>query len=113
VSVLGDVEEHSPLEMSLLVMPDGEVVVRLRGDLDICSAKQAFRYVGDTIDRCRGRVLVDLSGVDYCDAIGLRALALMCNYADHSGCALELAAPPDSLLKVMKITGLDFKSHMF
>ena len=113
MSVHSDVEEDWPLGMGLWVMPDGEVVVRLRGDLDICSAEQAFRYVGDMIDRCRGRVLVDLSGVNYCDAVGLRTLALMCNYADHSGCLLELVAPSDSLLKVMKITGLDFKSHMF
>ena len=105
--VRDDLEERSPLGLNLWIMPDGEAVVDLGGDLDIVSAEVAFDYVADVIDRCRGPVVVDLSTLDYCDARGLRALARMCSYAELSGCPFQLASPSESLVKIMRITGLN------
>ena len=87
--------------------------MHLRGDLDMGSAETAFDFVGDFVDRGHGPVVVDLSGVRFCDSHGLRALIRMRDYAERSGSALQLAAPSESLLKVMRISGLKLKFHAF
>jgi anti-anti-sigma factor len=109
VSFRGDIEEPSSIGLSLWLMPDGEAVVYLGGELDIVSAEVAFAYVRDVIDRCRGPVVVDLSALHYCDAHGLRALSRLCDYAERSGTVFQLASPRESLVKVTQITGLDMK----
>ncbi len=101
-----DIEEPSLIGLNLWIMPDGDAVVYLGGDLDFVSAEAAFGYVADVIDRCRGQVVVDLSELDYCDARGLRALARMRAYAEHSGCPFQLASPSEPLVKILRITGL-------
>lgn len=111
--IRGETEEPSPLWMSLWVMTDGEVVIYLGGALDISSAEVAFGHIGDLIDRSRGPVVVDLSGLDDCDAHGLRALVRMRGYAERSGIAFQFASPRESLVKIMRITGLDLEFPVF
>ena len=67
----------------------------------------AVSYVRDVIDRCRGPVVVDLTALILCDARGLGALLRMAGYAEQAGCEFRLASPGPSLVKVMRITGLD------
>jgi anti-anti-sigma regulatory factor len=100
VAVGGDTEERSPFGLNLWVMPDGEAVVYLCGELDATSAEAAFSYVGDVIDRCGGPVVVDLSALQRCDGDGLRALARMRVYADWSNCPFRLASPRDTLVRL-------------
>jgi anti-anti-sigma factor len=102
-----DVQEPAPLDLSHRVWPGGEVVVGLGGELDIVSAKAAVSYVRDVIDRCGGPVVVDLTALVLCDARGLGALLQMAGYAERAGCEFRLAAPRPSLVKIMRITGMD------
>jgi anti-sigma B factor antagonist len=89
------------------IRPTGEVVVDLGGELDIVSAETAVSYVSSVIDRCRGPVVVDLAALALCDAWGLGALLRMVGYAERAGCPFRLASPTPSLVKLMRITGLD------
>jgi anti-anti-sigma factor len=100
-------QEPAPLERSYRVGPGGEIVVDLGGELDIVSAEAAVSYVRDVIDGCRGPVVVDLTALIFCDARGLGALLRMVGYAEQAGCEFRLTSPRPSLVKIMRITGLD------
>jgi anti-anti-sigma factor len=102
-----DVQEPAPLELSHRVCASREVVVDLGGELDIFSADAAVCYVKDVINRYRGPVIVDLAALVFCDARGLAALVRIADYAEQAGCSFRLASPKPSLVKIMRITGLD------
>jgi len=102
-----DLERTAPLELSHRIVPTGQAVVGLGGELDIVSAEAAISYVRDVIDRLRRPVIVDLTALTFCDAQGLAALVRMAGYAEHKGCSFRLASPSPSLVKIMRITGLD------
>ena len=95
------------LELSHRICPTGEAVVDLGGELDCASAEAAVCYVRDVIDRYRRPVIVDLAELVFCDARGLSALVRMAGYAEQKSCPFRLASPRPSLVKIMRITGLD------
>jgi len=95
------------MDLSHRTCPTGETVVDLGGDLDILSAEVAVSYVRDVIDRYHGPVTVNLTELAFCDAKGLGALVRMARYAERKGRPFRLAAPSPSLVKIMRITGLD------
>ena len=102
-----DPPETAPLELSHRICPTGEAVVDLGGELDIVSAEVAVGYVRDIISRHRGPVIVDLTTLVFCDARGLAALVRMAGHAERTGCLFRVASPSPSLVKIMRITGLD------
>lgn len=95
------------LELSHRICPTGEAVVDLGGDLDFASAGAAVCYVREVIDRHRRPVIVDLAALVFCDARGLAALVRIAGYAEQKSCPFRLASPSPSLVKIMRITGLD------
>ena len=100
-------QQAASLALSHRVVPTGEVIVDIDGDLDIATTARAVSYVRDVIDHHRGPVIVNLAGLEFCDARGLSALLCMANHADQAGCQLMLASPSPPLVKLMRITGLD------
>ena len=88
-------------------LPAGETIVDLGGELDMATAEVAVRYVRDVIDRHRRPVIVDLTTLVFCDARGLAGLVRMAGYAEQMGCMFQLSSPSRSLVKIMRITGLD------
>jgi anti-sigma B factor antagonist len=81
--------------------------VELRGELDMATAEAAISYAGAIIERRRGPVAVDLAGLAFCDVRGLAALVRMAGCAERKGCPFRLVSPRPSLVKIMRITGLD------
>ena len=104
---LDDLPGAAPLELGHRISPAGGAVVDLGGELDIATAGLAVRYVRQVIDRHRGPVTVDVAALGFCDAGGLGALVRMAGYAEQAGCAFRLVSPRPSLVKIMRITGLD------
>lgn len=96
-----------PLELSCRISPAGEAIVDLGGELDIGSAEAAVSYVRDVVNRHHRPVVVDLTALAFCDARGLAALVRMAGYAEQMGCTFQLSSPSRSLVKIMRITGLD------
>ena len=86
---------------------DGNQVVSVTGELDIATAEQAYAYLSDVIGHGQAPVSVDLAGVTFCDASGLGVLARAANLAREKGRQLRLTSARPSLLKIMRITGLD------
>lgn len=91
------------------VLPDGEEVADLEGELDILTAGLAATYVGEIIDGGSGPVAVNLAGVLFCDASGLRALLRMANHAERAGRPFRVLSPNPRLVRLMQITGLGQK----
>ena len=104
------------LELSTCTGANGYQVVSVAGELDIATAEQAYSYITEVIDgRLKGvtgptgtaPVTVDLSGVTFCDASGLGALARLARYARAAGRQLRLTSARPSVMKIIRITGLD------
>jgi anti-sigma B factor antagonist len=98
-----------PLQLVLSCRADGDgnQIVSVTGELDIATAEQAYAYISDVIDAWPVPVSVDLSGLTFCDASGLGVLARIARHARQAGRQLSLTAARPSLLKIMRITGLD------
>jgi anti-sigma B factor antagonist len=82
-------------------------VIRVAGELDIATAEKAYLYISDIIDGGPAPVTVDLSGLTFCDASGLGVLARIARHAKQAGRQLKLSSARPSLLKLMRLTGLD------
>ena len=99
--------EPAQLELSCRTGANGYQIVSVAGELDIATAEQDYSYLSEVIDGRTAPVTVDLSGLTFCDASGLGVLARAARYARQKGRQLALASARPSLLKIMRITGLD------
>jgi anti-anti-sigma factor len=95
------------LELAYQVTTDGKATVQIRGELDIATADQAYAYLRDVVDNQDGPVTMNLAGLTFCDAAGLGVLARVAGHARRSGHSVKLAAARPSLLRIMRITGMD------
>ena len=99
--------EPVQLELSCRTDANGYQIVSVTGELDIATAEKAYSYISEVIDGRPAPVTVDLSGLTFCDASGLGALARIARHAREAGRQLMLTSARPSLLKIMRITGLD------
>jgi anti-anti-sigma factor len=101
------VAQAMQLELAYQTTIEGKATVQVRGELDIATADQAYAYLRDVVDSQRGPVTMNLAGLTFCDAAGLGVLARVAGHAKRSGRCLKLTAARPSLLRIMRITGLD------
>jgi anti-anti-sigma factor len=97
------------LELSRRILPTGEAVAGIGGELDIATADTAVKYVTQVIDHHHGPVIVDLTALRFCDARGLSALLQIALYAEQGEHKFRVASPSPSLVKLLRITALDRK----
>src|SRR3954453_11687026 len=57
---------------------DGENVLEVNGALDLSSAPSLCARIEATFGGPAGRLLIDLSGLEFCDSAGLRACSARC-----------------------------------
>jgi anti-sigma B factor antagonist len=81
-------------------------VAAMAGELDLTSAAEAYLSVtgllGDHPD-----LIVDLSGVTFCDSTGFNALLRLRRRVGEAGGWLALAAPPVQIGRLLTLTGAD------
>lgn len=85
---------------------DGRIVVAVRGECDVLTAP----LLRDRLLELAGqsaRTVVDLSGLEFLDCAGLRALLVGRRLAELLGGALVIAAPSPPAARVLQLTGLD------
>jgi anti-sigma B factor antagonist len=102
---------HSPasggaVHVSVVGNPDDSVVVSVRGHLDLDSAPVLATTLDQVLDRPHPRIVVDLSGVEFCDSIGLSAFVVGQRRADGQGGWLRLAAPGAWMTQLLDTIGL-------
>ena len=84
---------------------DGQVIVALRGVLDVADAVSVAAALTAVAARERD-VIIDLAGLEFIDSSGVAALVRGRRQARHAGGELLLAAPQKQVLRVLTLTRL-------
>jgi anti-anti-sigma factor len=96
------------LELGYQRTADGHAMVNVRGELDIATAEEAHAYLRRVVDgEKKGKITLNLADLTFCDAAGLGVLAKVAGYARRTGRTLRVTAVRPSLLRIMRITGMD------
>jgi anti-anti-sigma factor len=97
-----------PAQASLSVLSrPGLTIARLEGDLDIATAPSLRERLLGVLGPGVRLLIIDLSGVSFCDAAGLAVLISVQRRTIARGIIVRLAAPRPQLAKLLRITGLD------
>ena len=86
---------------------DGTVLIRLEGELDMASAPRLGRILHEALDGGAATVALDLTGLTFLDSTGIRVLFSAHRRAAAQGCAFILRSPTRSVLKVLRLTGVE------
>ena len=97
--------ERPELTIAVERAPD-EVVFHLAGEIDVLTVAQLSALVNEVLTDPPTRIVLDMSGVTFCDSQGLGTLVVLSRKAQHARTVLALANVGDFLLRVLDITGL-------
>jgi anti-sigma B factor antagonist len=96
-----------PEPFECAVCPDREVVVvALSGELDIVTAPEAARTIGELLEAGFSKVTVDLTALTFIESTGLRMLLKASQAAAERGCRFTLVQGPDAVDRVFVLTNL-------
>ncbi len=100
-------------EMALVYRRDNaDVVVEVSGELDILSAPQLHDGLAALIDGHGNlSIVIELSGLEFMDAAGLRVLVDAQNRIRSHGGEIRVARPRPNVQRVFEITGLSGFLH--
>ncbi|MFI7542759.1 STAS domain-containing protein [Actinoplanes sp. NPDC049599] len=101
------------MQVTVIGNPDDTVVVTVRGDLDDGSDTVLGTTLDQVLDRPVPRVVVDVSGIDFCDSVGLRSFLTGHERARAAGGWLRLAAPGGPLRDLLAVAGLSARLEVF
>ena len=91
----------------------GIEIVRMPAELDLTTSAGVAAQGCAAIARLARLVLLDLTGLSFCDARGLSAFVKIANQADAAGCGFGLIAPRLQVAKILRISGLDRRMPVF
>jgi anti-sigma B factor antagonist len=97
------------VELKVSVRPQGDrTVLAVSGEVDLYTAP---RLHGELVTALSGggpvQLVVDMSGVDFCDSTGMNVLLAAHRRAREQGGDLELASPRPAIRKILHVTGLE------
>jgi anti-anti-sigma factor len=84
----------------------GHTVLAICGELDIATTAALRDQIAIVLKNTTTLVIIDLSGVSFCDASGLALLVGTRRRARLHGLTVVLAAPRHSMSRLLSITGL-------
>jgi anti-anti-sigma factor len=91
----------------------GIEIVRMPAELDLATSEGAVEQGCAAMARPVRLLLLDLTGLSFCDARGLSAFVRIANHADAAGCGFGLIAPRPPVAKILRISGLDSRMPVF
>ncbi|WP_369275707.1 STAS domain-containing protein [Streptomyces sp. R11] len=83
------------------------LVARVSGEMDFVTEPVLRPQFKELIARAGRFIVLDLSGVSFCDSAGLSLLIGAWKQAEPSGVVLVLACVPEHLRRVLQMTGMD------
>ncbi|MEW2515388.1 STAS domain-containing protein [Streptomyces sp. NPDC046870] len=95
------------IELTLTATPGPATVASVTGEIDLHTAPGLRTRALELIDQGHRQLILDMSGVGYCDSAGLSALIGIWHGAQDAGGSLTLAAIPDRLMRMLTLTGVD------
>ncbi|MFF9408127.1 STAS domain-containing protein [Streptomyces anandii] len=87
--------------------PAGVTVVAVTGELDHHTAPGLNQAIQDIPFGPDTPLVIDLTGLSYCDSTGITVLITAYNRAQQAGTRLLLAGLSADLMRVFRIVGLD------
>ena len=92
------------LHVNVTTRPDA-VVVALTGELDLAAADRLLDAVGD-VDRHAACVIVDMSGVRFCDSSGMRWLLQLRRKVTDRGADFYVTGTQGIVAEALSLTGI-------
>jgi anti-sigma B factor antagonist len=87
---------------------DDYTIVTICGEIDLYTAPRLHsELAGLLAEGMPARVVIDMSGVEFCDSTGMNVLLSCLRRARERGGELEIAAPKPAVRKILQVTGLD------
>lgn len=77
------------------------------GEIDLYTAPRLQAEFTRLLEDNPARVVIDMSGVDFCDSTGMNVLLSALKRLKERGGRLEVAAPRPAVRKILQVTGLD------
>jgi anti-anti-sigma factor len=96
----------SQLHITTRSTPAGPALA-LRGELDFHSAPQVREAVGRLTVHEGDQVVLDLSGLTFCDSSGITAFIVARNKTLEAKAGIALAGSPAHIVRVLRTVGLD------
>jgi anti-sigma B factor antagonist len=98
--------ERPELSITVQRAPD-EVTIQLAGEIDVLTVTELSTVVNELLgDDQLIRIVLDMSGITFCDSQGLGTLVVLSRKAQHAQVVLALANVGEFLMRVLDITGL-------
>lgn len=95
------------IELTLTATPGPAAIATVTGEIDLHTAPSLRTRALELINQGHQHLILDLSGVGFCDSAGLGALIGIWHGAQDAGGSLTLAAIPDRLMRMLTLTGVD------
>lgn len=95
------------IQVSELGRSDGCTVAQVTGPLDYAGGPAFRTTTQPLLDQASRRLVLDLSGVNFCDSSGLNELLILHRRATDVGISLALARIPPLLQQILIMTGAD------
>ena len=97
---------HVELRVSSRSQGD-HIVLALAGEIDLYTAPRLQSELTSALSGNKSvQIVVDMSGVEFCDSTGMNVLLAAHRVATERGGELTLAAPRPSVRKILEVTGL-------
>jgi anti-sigma B factor antagonist len=82
--------------------------VTISGEIDLYTAPRLHSELAALLgEGMPARVVIDMSGVEFCDSTGMNVLLSCLRRARERGGELEIADPKPAVRKILQVTGLD------
>jgi anti-anti-sigma factor len=108
-----EIDHVSPAPVLSVRRQGGYTIVAISGEIDIARAPMLREQLLGLLRPGASRLVIDLSGVTFCDASGLAVLVGVARRAGLLGGVLRLAAPAPLMSTVLRLTGLDSRFEIF
>lgn len=82
------------------------VVLALSGELDLSSAPELERAIGEAKPESGRRLLLDFSGLSFMDSTGVSVMVAAKHDADASGWLLAVRRPNGQVRRLLELVGL-------
>jgi anti-anti-sigma factor len=102
---LGDVV--AGVSVADVTVSGGCVIARVSGEMDFTTRPDFRERFAELVARGQRFIVLDLSGVTFCDSAGLNALLVGRLQTDKRGVGLVVAGVPQHLRRTLEMTGAD------
>jgi anti-anti-sigma factor len=85
---------------------ESEAVLNLAGEIDMLTVQRLSNMINEVLTDPPPRIVLDLSGVTFCDSQGLGTLVVLSRKATTAQSVIVLTNVAEFLLRVLDITGL-------